>query len=188
MLCDACGAIQSPRAGADKLALLGLPRRFAVDAGELDRRFRELSRRLHPDRFVKASPAERLVSLQAATALNDAYRTIKSPVARAEHLLELEGSGLAGNSAPTDPGLLAEMLEVRETLADARRTGGTETVESIVADMKERRQRALTAIGRAFARHDEEQGDRRILDEVRVSLVALRYYERVLAEADQEDS
>ena len=34
----------------DYFELLGLPRRFAVDLAELERRYLELSREVHPDR------------------------------------------------------------------------------------------------------------------------------------------
>ena len=37
--------------------LFGIPVRFEVDTGELDRRYRELQREVHPDRFAAAPEA-----------------------------------------------------------------------------------------------------------------------------------
>lgn len=71
--------------------LFGLPVRFAVDAGELDRRYRELQREVHPDRFAAAPEAERRVSMQRATRVNEAYQTLKSPLRRAVYILQLRG-------------------------------------------------------------------------------------------------
>src|SRR2546423_1889728 len=85
LACPACGAVQTPRAGADRFALLGVAPRFDVDERELDARYRELSRKLHPDRFARAPAKARMRSLQAATALNDAYRTLRDPIKRAEY-------------------------------------------------------------------------------------------------------
>ena len=77
----------------DYFAFLGLPRKLNLDAADLEQRFRALSRQFHPDYFYNATPAERRASLERSSYLNDAYRTLRQPVARIEYLLELEGSG-----------------------------------------------------------------------------------------------
>jgi len=71
--------------------LFGLPVRFALDAAALDRRYRELQREVHPDRFASAPDAERRVSMQLATRVNEAYQTLKSPLRRAVYILQLRG-------------------------------------------------------------------------------------------------
>ena len=50
---------------------------------------------MHPDRFAHAGDAERRASLQWTTRVNEAYRTLKDPVQRAKHLLELHGVDVA---------------------------------------------------------------------------------------------
>ena len=87
-LCPSCGKVQPPAPGTtrDKFAVLGLPRTFELDQGQVDERFRTLSRKLHPDRFARASAKERRFSLEQTTLLNDAYRTLQNPARRAEHL------------------------------------------------------------------------------------------------------
>src|SRR5437763_11326780 len=92
-ICPACGKVQPPSAAGtqpDKFATLGFEPSFDEPAG-LDERFRALSRKLHPDRFARATPQERRHSLEQTTRLNEAYRTLKDPVRRAEHLLQLRG-------------------------------------------------------------------------------------------------
>jgi molecular chaperone HscB len=71
--------------------LFDLPAQFALDAAELDRRFRETQRAVHPDRFATASEAERRMSMQLATRVNEAYQTLKSPLRRAVYILQLRG-------------------------------------------------------------------------------------------------
>ncbi len=71
--------------------LFGLPARFAVDAAALEARYHELQREVHPDRFVAAPEAERRVSMQLATRVNEAYQTLKSPLRRAVYILQLRG-------------------------------------------------------------------------------------------------
>src|SRR5258705_12452735 len=89
--CPQCSRILALGRNGDYFAFLGLPRRLTIDAQDLEKRFRELSRQFHPDYYYNAAPAERLASLERSSYLNDAYRTLKNPVARVEHLLALEG-------------------------------------------------------------------------------------------------
>jgi molecular chaperone HscB len=124
-ICAACGKVQPPPpAGVlvDKFALLGLRQVQKLDEAELDASFRALSRKLHPDRFAKASSRERRFSLEQTTLLNDAYRTLKDPARRAEHLLQLRGV------KPMDdfkmpPDFLEQALEDREQLLEAKQNG-----------------------------------------------------------------
>ncbi len=122
--CPNCEHILSLRHHGDYFAFMGLPRRLQIDPVDLERRFRDLSRRLHPDYFYNATPAERLASLQRSSYLNDAYRTLKQLVSRSEYLLNLEGyaatkPGEAGGTVP--PGLLEEVFELNEQLDEIRR-------------------------------------------------------------------
>ncbi|MBA4067129.1 MAG: hypothetical protein C0501_26165 [Isosphaera sp.] len=98
---------------------LGLPRRFSVDPGELERAYLARSRAVHPDFHLAGSGAELASSLEAAAAANEAYATLKDPFARAEYLLALDG-GPAGPAAKLPPAFLAEMLDVREAIDAAR--------------------------------------------------------------------
>src|SRR5215510_597299 len=89
--CPQCSQILSLGRHGDYFAFFGLPRKLNLTSEELERRFRSLSRQFHPDFFYNASPGERRASLERSSYLNDAYRTLKVPVARIEYLLGLEG-------------------------------------------------------------------------------------------------
>ena len=69
--------------------LFGLPARFEVDMGALDAAYREVQGRVHPDRFVNASDAEKRVAMQWATRANEAYQTLRNPMLRARYLCDL---------------------------------------------------------------------------------------------------
>src|SRR5512134_1475347 len=97
--------------------LFGLPAAFSVDGEALERSYRQIQSRVHPDRFAHAGDAERRASLQWTTRVNEAYRTLKDPVQRAKHLLELHGVDVAfetDTQMPTD--FLMQQLELREEL------------------------------------------------------------------------
>ena len=99
---------------------LGLPRRFAVDAGELERAYLARSRAAHPDYHLAGSSADLNASLELSAALNEAYNTLRDPLARAEHLLALEGGPSAAEHKQMPPAFLAEMLDAREEIEAAR--------------------------------------------------------------------
>ena len=86
---------------------------------DLEQRYRALSRQFHPDYFYNASAAERRASLERSSYLNDAYRTLKNPVARVEYLLKLEGVG-GGQNQKVPPGLLEEVFALNEELDEIR--------------------------------------------------------------------
>jgi molecular chaperone HscB len=141
----------------DYFSFLGVPRKLGIDPVELERRFRALSRELHPDYFYNASPAERRASLEHASHLNDAYRTLKHPIARISYLLELEGLRLgeaAGQAAPPVPAsLLEEVFALNEELDEVRnlRAGGASDEE-----WKRRLEEARRPIEAKRAEHEAE--------------------------------
>ena len=85
--------LQPAPAGEDLFAALGVPRRFAQDAAELERRFRERARAFHPDRFARAPARERRIALERSARLNEAHRTLVPPRRRAGYLLQLLAAG-----------------------------------------------------------------------------------------------
>ena len=121
--CPQCSRILALGRHGDYFAYLGLPRRLLIDGNDLERRFRDLSRKFHPDYFYNASPAERLASLERSSYLNDAYRALKHPVSRIEHLLAIEGLPSAKSedgAAKVPPSLLEEVFALNEELDEIR--------------------------------------------------------------------
>jgi len=121
--CPQCTRILSLGRHGDFFAFLGLPHKLNVDPAQLERRLRDLSRQFHPDFFYNATPAERRASLERSSYLNDAYRTLKNPVARIEYLLEVEGFAARGPqeaSKAVPPALLEEVFALNEELDEIR--------------------------------------------------------------------
>jgi molecular chaperone HscB len=100
--------------------LFGLPQRFRLEPTQLDEAYRGMQSQVHPDRYVRASDSERRVSMQSATQVNEAYRTLKNPLARARYLLALQRVDVAseGNAAmPTE--FLQQQMQWRESVEEA---------------------------------------------------------------------
>lgn len=83
--------------------------RLSLDAADLQKRFYDLSRRYHPDR----NPA----NADKSAVLNDAFRTLRNPVARAEYFLREKGVTLNAREVPSE--LLEEMFEFNMAVEEA---------------------------------------------------------------------
>ena len=188
-LCAAGGAILPADEKQDRFAALGVPRKFSIDLGAAEGSFKQLSRQVHPDRFATADPRARKAALSRTVQLNEAWRTLKDPMRRAEYLLELAGFGLKGDdrkrpveeaatrevSAP--PVLLMEILELREELAAALRAKDSPKVHAMAEAMRARRADRFAALAAAL---DDPSGTK--LEEAARLMVELRYVQRFLDE------
>ncbi len=105
----------------DYYQLLGISRSLNVSLDDLQKRYYELSRQLHPDRFMQKPEAEQQRALDMSSALNDAYRTLKDPVKRAQYLLSQEGFDVGEQRSKDVPSeLLEEVFELNMALEEMR--------------------------------------------------------------------
>ena len=207
--CPQCSRILALGRHGDYFSFLGLPRRLTVDARDLERRFREMSRKFHPDYYYNAAPAERLASLERSSYLNDAYRTLKNPVARVEHLLAIEGlppaksedpsTGSGSGMATVPPSLLEEVFALNEELDEIRelRESGTDPerlrarLESARKPIEEKREEHERQLQELSARWDSQEQapaaeKRTTLDALRERLLERNYITNLLATIERE--
>jgi molecular chaperone HscB len=117
--------------------LFGIPQAYGLDAGALERAYREIQSRVHPDRFANAGDAERRASLQWTTRVNEAFQTLKSPVKRASHLLALHGIDVAfetNTAMPAD--FLMQQMELREALDQAKDAKALDDLRELMSEQK----------------------------------------------------
>jgi molecular chaperone HscB len=106
----------------DYFAIFGLPRKLWIEMSAFEQRFLQMSWKLHPDNFINASEEERDLSLKRSSELNDAYRTLRDPVARVEYLLAIEGERKEGEKKQqVPPEMLEEVFELNESLDELRK-------------------------------------------------------------------
>ncbi len=129
-------------------ALFQLSPQFAIDTAQLDAAYREIQARVHPDRFVAATDAEKRVAMQWATRANEAYQTLKNPLRRAGYLCELNGVDLGIESNTTMPAaFLMQQMAWREALEEARHAKDFAALEALDAELRVERRRQLDEIG-----------------------------------------
>ncbi len=149
-----------PDLRANHFELFGLPVGFDLDEAVLAPRYRELQSATHPDRYAQASAAERRWSVQASGRVNDAWRTLKKPLARATYLLSLHGVDTdAETDTRMDPAFLMEQMELREALADAPTAADPPAaLDALRAKLGAARRAATAEFSEAAARGDWDAG------------------------------
>ncbi len=102
--------------GKNHFELFGLPVQFDIDIASIAERYRELQRATHPDQFATGTEQEQRIAVEQAALVNDAYQTLKSPLKRAQYLLELNGTPLDDTDTRMEPMFLMQQMEMREAL------------------------------------------------------------------------
>jgi molecular chaperone HscB len=172
----------------DHFHRLGLPRRFALDAAELERAYLALSRAVHPDYHLDGPSADLGASLELSAAVNEAYNTLRDPFTRADHLLALAGGPTAAEHRELPASFLGEMLDLREQLETAR--GDPPTLERLAADFAARYNDILAAVGVLFDRYETAPADgtdrATLVKSIRASLNAAKYVRGLIRDLGTE--
>ncbi|QYZ65348.1 MAG: cysteine desulfurase [Gammaproteobacteria bacterium (ex Lamellibrachia satsuma)] len=169
--------------------LFGLPVGFIVDADSLSDRYRDLQRVIHPDRYANASEQERLLSLQGASRINEAFETLKDPIARATYLLTMHGIEMdAQKETTSDMAFLMQQMELREELEGVR---NQDDPYEAVLDLRGRINKQIkTLVGQMAVQFESATPDQ--LEDAREILRKMRFLQKLRTEvesvaADLED-
>lgn len=124
--------------GSNHFELFGLSPKFNIELATLESNFRKIQSESHPDRFVSASSAEKLQSMQLATHANEAYQILKNPANRAKYLLELQGIEAISETNTAMPlDFLMQQMEWRESLEDAKAAKDINALENLLREMQQ---------------------------------------------------
>jgi molecular chaperone HscB len=163
LVCGRCEAPQPLAPGVDLFAVLGLKRRLVVEPDDLERRYHEASRAVHPDRHQTAGEPDRTFSLAASAAVNRAYRTLRDPIARGRYWLELHGTPLGERNNQVPPALAELVFETQEQLAELRGASDPAAarrgIESALAGLDERLRGLVAELEARYAAWDGAGGE-----------------------------
>jgi len=170
-----------------------MPRRLTIDLGALERRYHELNRKIHPDRFASSAVAVRDASLRATATLTRSYRTLRDPVARGLYWLELNGEKLAENNKRVPPELAELVFEVQEQLAEMHEAGADsaaarELAAQVVArrvELQTRMDETLAELDRNFAKWDRPADEKMLTLELKTILSKIAYLRTLIRDVDR---
>ncbi len=202
--CPSCGRRQEPRltcadcgsplaAPLDCFAALGLPRKLTIDLAALERRYHELNRMIHPDRFASGAARVRDASLRATATLTRSYRTLRDPVTRGLYWLELNGEKLAENNKRVPPGLAELVFEVQEQLAEMRDApADSDAARGLAARVAQRRGQLQTTMDaslgeleRNFLKWDQRPDEKMLRLDLKTILSSIAYLRTLIRDVDR---
>jgi molecular chaperone HscB len=158
---------------ADHFTLFGLAPAFRLDMPALDGKYRDIQSQVHPDRFAHADEAQKRLSMQWATHVNEAYQTLRNPLSRARYLLELRGVDSAEESNTAMPAdFLMQQMEWREGIEEARAADDVEALDALAAKLRAERRTLEALLARQL---DDEKNDTAAAETVR----KLRFLEKL---------
>ena len=181
-----------PTIAKDFYEFFGLDRKLRVDPEALQKRFYELSRLWHPDRFSRKSAEEQAQALEATAILNDGYRTLRDPVKRAEYLLKEEGFPIGEQrSKDVPPELLEEVFDLNMSLEELK--GGEESARPQLEAAKKKFVGLQAEIDgdleKLFAKYDgadaQSETAKQGLDQIRGVLNRRRYIQNLIRDVDR---
>uniref|UniRef100_A0A0E0MM50 J domain-containing protein n=1 Tax=Oryza punctata TaxID=4537 RepID=A0A0E0MM50_ORYPU len=171
LACGSCGSVQPVDPAVDYFRIFGLERVYTIKDNNLEGKYKDWQKKLHPDLVHSKSEKERAFAAEQSALVIDAYRTLSKPLSRALYLLQLEGIPIDEEKTITDPELLMEMMEIRETVNDA---SDSQTLEKIQSQIKRKMETWSHSFQEAFEKRD--------FDRAVKATQRMRYYERAVEE------
>jgi len=157
--------------------LFGVPERFSLDRAALDARWHALQASVHPDRFTGEGGAAQRVAMQWAVRVNEAYRRLREPLARAAYLCGLRGAPVdAERNTAMPAAFLTQQMGWRERLDESRDNAGA--LGALDAEVKTAELAMLAEIARLL---DEKDQPAQAAEQVR-AMMFLQKFRRDLAE------
>ena len=178
LFCDECSRLQPPSPALNHFERLGLKVQYDLTSQEVVSAHRTLQRKVHPDRFVSKSDRERRFSLEHATALNDAVRTLKDPQKRATYLLSMRGFDIEAENSTIklNPMFLMEVMELREAISELGGADNQTERAQIEHEVAARYEGTLSTVGLALDDDESTQSN----EEIAHLVAELKYLKRML--------
>ncbi|XP_062500300.1 iron-sulfur cluster co-chaperone protein HscB-like [Corticium candelabrum] len=168
LFCGCSYNVLLPPYADDYFAVFGIARSLEIETRQLTARFRELQNLIHPDKFSQKCQNERIHSAQQSAFVNRAYKTLLDPLSRGLYLLAEHGIAITEGEINTDIDFMSEMMELNELVADA---ASNEDVKQLFTTVMDKMQLCWQSAVKAHSTGD--------MDEVRSSLVHMRYYKTI---------
>ena len=188
--CSYCGRILPELANRSPYQVLGYEKeQLNVDLQKLEKRFFELSKKFHPDRFARKSAEEIQFSHDHSSAINNAYRTLKNPISRAKYAVERELGSIEEKSASVPADMADLFFEVHDHLDTIREADGNppadawKAVQDAETELREKVRALETELKEKFNRYDEQPG-REFIEQMKEILSHRSYIQSFLRQID----
>ncbi|OAO95298.1 hypothetical protein AXX17_AT5G05970 [Arabidopsis thaliana] len=119
LFCNSCRSIQPVDDSVDYFQIFGLEKKYEIDPGSLEGKYKDWQKKLHPDLVHNKSKKERDYAAEQSAKVTEACRTLTKRLSRAMYIMKLNGVNVNEEETITDPTLLMEIMELREAISEA---------------------------------------------------------------------
>ncbi|XP_073948233.1 iron-sulfur cluster co-chaperone protein HscB-like protein, mitochondrial [Choristoneura fumiferana] len=133
LFCSNCKSLQKPSKD-NYFKVLGVSETFDLDENDLARRFKELQKYLHPDKYANKPKEEQEISEKYSSLVNESYKTLLHPLTRGIYMLHIRGKDIPEDTEVKDQAFLMMIMEKNEEVENA------ETAEEIMILNKENKE------------------------------------------------
>ena len=154
-------------------ALFNLPQQFTIDEQKLADGFRRLQKAVHPDRHAGEGKQQQLLAVRFASYINTAYQRLKSPLSRAEYLLELARIPLDKETMTiADGDFLFQQMQWRDILSEAIKQQCKQTLDELLETVSAYSEMLLSTFTRAYDEQD--------FDTAKETIAKLHFVEKMM--------
>lgn len=168
LVCSSCKSVQPLDSSVNYFQIFNLKPGYDVSTNDLERKYKDWQKKLHPDLFQCNSEQEKENSAQQSAQVINAYSVLRRPLSRADYLLQLQGIHVDKEGTVTDSELVMEIMEVRESVEDAN---NADTLKILQSKIQAKLEECRTSFSTAYERHDFASAVS--------SVQKMSYYERV---------
>ncbi|KAI3791614.1 hypothetical protein L2E82_05470 [Cichorium intybus] len=171
LICQSCGSVQPVDHSVDYFTIFGLERKFDIEVGSLEGKYKDWQKKLHPDLVHTKSEEEREYAAEQSARVIDAYTTLRKPLLRAIYIMRLEGVEVDEEQTVSEPELLGEIMEIREAVEEAM---DSKSLNQIQSQMEEKLRHWYDLFANAFTSKE--------YDDALKAIQRMTYYHRVKEE------
>ncbi|KMZ75312.1 hypothetical protein ZOSMA_116G00350 [Zostera marina] len=169
--CPSCKAVQPIDTSIDYFVIFGIEKKYAIKDGNLDGKYKDWQKKLHPDLVHTKSQKERGYAAEQSALVIEAHRTLSHPISRALYMLQLEGIDVDEEETLSDPELITEIMEIREAVEEAKES-------NVLNEIKSKIQSKLENWTNSFAK----ALNNRNFEDAKNSIRRMKYYEKAIQE------
>ncbi|XP_044507162.1 iron-sulfur cluster co-chaperone protein HscB homolog isoform X2 [Mangifera indica] len=132
LFCESCRSVQPVDCSVDYFQIFGLAKRYEIEDRNLEGKYKDWQKKLHPDLVHSKSEREREYAAEQSARVIEAYHTLRNALSRAIYIMRLEGVDVNEEETLSDPQLLTEIMEIREAVEDATDSQALNQMKSMV--------------------------------------------------------
>jgi molecular chaperone HscB len=166
--------------------LYDIPVSFAPDPAEVKKKFYELSRKYHPDRFTLSDDATKIEVLRMSALNNDAYKTLNNADATMAYILKLNGMLEEEEKYSLPPAFLMEMMDLNEAISEYEMEPDNESMkQQAIQSLDEQLQDWEAAASPLTTRYDASSPDTALLQQIKDLYFRKKYLLRIKERIDR---